>query len=78
MVRVLVVDDDPTVREVVAGYLSRAGLTVDEAADGMDALAQARHTPPDLVVLDLMLPGLDGLEVLRRLRACLLYTSRCV
>jgi len=69
MVRVLVVDDDPTVREVVAGYLSRAGLTVDEAADGMDALAQARHTPPDLVVLDLMLPGLDGLEVLRRLRA---------
>ena len=69
MVRVLVVDDDPTVREVVAGYLSRAGLTVDEAADGMDALARARHTPPDLVVLDLMLPGLDGLEVLRRLRA---------
>ncbi len=69
MVRVLVVDDDPTVREVVAGYLSRAGLTVDEAADGMDALARARHTPPDLVVLDLMLPSLDGLEVLRRLRA---------
>jgi DNA-binding response OmpR family regulator len=69
MARVLVVDDDPTVREVVAGYLARAGFTVDEAADGMDALARARHTPPDLVVLDLMLPGLDGLEVLRRLRA---------
>ena len=66
MVRVLVVDDDPTVREVVAGYLSRAGLTVDEAADGMDALARARHTPPDLVVLDLMLPGIDGFEFLRR------------
>ena len=49
-------------REVVAGYLARAGLTVDEAADGMDALDRARHTPPDVVVLDLMLPGLDGLE----------------
>lgn len=69
MAHVLVVDDDPTVREVVAGYLARAGLTVDEAADGMDALDRARHTPPDVVVLDLMLPGLDGLEVMRRLRA---------
>ncbi|MEV7521964.1 response regulator transcription factor [Streptomyces sp. NPDC091371] len=67
--RVLVVDDDPTVAEVVTGYLERAGYTVEHAADGLTALAVAQRTWPDLVVLDLMLPGLDGLEVCRRLRA---------
>ncbi|MEU3726944.1 response regulator transcription factor [Streptomyces sp. NPDC031705] len=67
--RVLVVDDDPTVSEVVAGYLRRAGFAVEEAADGPAALAAAGRVRPDLVVLDLMLPGLDGLEVCRRLRA---------
>ncbi|MDK1476807.1 response regulator transcription factor [Streptomyces sp. 549] len=67
--RVLVVDDDPTVREVVAGYLERAGFTVDHADDGPAALTRAQASPPDLVVLDLMLPGLDGLQVCRRLRA---------
>ncbi len=67
--RVLVVDDDPTVTEVVAGYLLRAGLTVDRAADGPTALESAAAAPPDLVILDLMLPGMDGLEVCRRLRA---------
>lgn len=67
--RVLVVDDDPTVTEVVAGYLDRAGFAVDRAGDGPDALARAEAAPPDLVVLDLMLPGLDGLQVCRRLRA---------
>lgn len=61
-------DDDPTVTEVVAGYLDRAGFTVDRAADGPGALARAAANPPDLVVLDLMLPGLDGLTVCRRLR----------
>src|SRR5436190_23977206 len=66
--RVLVVDDDPTVTEVVAGYLNRSGFAVDRAADGPDALAKADSAPPDLVVLDLMLPGLDGLQVCRRLR----------
>ena len=66
--RILVVDDDPTVTEVVAGYLDRAGFTVDRAADGPGALARAAAHPPDLVVLDLMLPGLDGLQVCRRLR----------
>ncbi|MEU6096965.1 response regulator transcription factor [Streptomyces sp. NPDC047079] len=68
MKRVLVVDDDPTVSEVVAGYLDRAGFAVDLAADGPAAVASAAAQPPDLVVLDLMLPGLDGLEVCRRLR----------
>ncbi|MER6676968.1 response regulator transcription factor [Streptomyces sp. NPDC000983] len=66
--RVLVVDDDPTVAEVVSGYLDRAGYLVDRAADGPDALALAAEHRPDLVVLDLMLPGMDGLEVCRRLR----------
>ncbi|WP_461030366.1 response regulator, partial [Streptomyces sparsus] len=67
--RVLVVDDDPTVLEVVAGYLTRAGFAVDRAVDGPSALDRARTAPPDLVVLDLMLPGRDGIEVCRRLRA---------
>ncbi|WP_405911708.1 response regulator transcription factor [Streptomyces sp. NBC_00963] len=66
--RVLVVDDDPTVSEVVAGYLDRAGYSVDRAADGPAALECAARSRPDLVVLDLMLPGMDGLEVCRVLR----------
>ncbi|MFF1422246.1 response regulator transcription factor [Streptomyces sp. NPDC058280] len=64
----LVVDDDPTVAEVVTGYLERAGFAVDRAADGPEALRLAAGSPPALVVLDLMLPGMDGLEVCRRLR----------
>jgi DNA-binding response OmpR family regulator len=67
--RVLVVEDDPTVSEVVVRYLEREGLVVDAVADGLAALDQAAVQQPDLVVLDLMLPGLDGLEVYRRLRA---------
>ncbi|GAA3941403.1 response regulator transcription factor [Actinomadura viridis] len=66
--RVLVVDDDPTVAEVVARYLVRDGHRVECAADGRDGLRRALEDPPDLVVLDLMLPGLSGLEVCRRLR----------
>src|SRR3954449_447094 len=66
--RVLVVDDDPTVAEVVTGYLDRAGYVVDRAGGGPDALALAAAHWPDLVVLDLMLPGMDGLEVCRRMR----------
>jgi DNA-binding response OmpR family regulator len=69
MVTVLVVDDDPTVSDVVRRYLERAGLGVVLAGDGPTALdAAARHRPA-LVVLDLMLPGMSGLEVCRRLRA---------
>ncbi|MFE2261249.1 response regulator [Streptomyces griseosporeus] len=66
--RVLVVDDDPTVAEVVSGYLDRAGYVVDRVGDGPAALARAAAHWPDLVVLDLMLPGMDGLEVCRRMR----------
>lgn len=66
---VLVVDDDPTVREVLAAYFDRAGITVDVAADGAQALQVADARRPDLVVLDLMLPRIEGTEVFRRLRA---------
>ncbi len=69
--RVLVVDDDRTVSDVVRRYLERAGLAVTLAADGPAALRAFEAERPELVVLDLMLPGLDGLEVCRRLR------SRC-
>ncbi|QNE76352.1 response regulator [Streptomyces finlayi] len=66
---VLVVDDDPTVAEVVAGYLDRAGYGVERADDGPCALERFAVRRPDLVVLDLMLPGMDGFEVCRRMRA---------
>jgi DNA-binding response OmpR family regulator len=65
---VLVVDDEPTIAEVVARYLERAGYRTRVAADGAQALAEVANQRPDLVVLDLMLPGIDGLEVMRRLR----------
>ncbi len=68
MSRVLVVDDDHTVREVVVSYLRAARHDVDEAVDGEQALAMLGERPADLVVLDLMLPGIDGLEVCRRVR----------
>jgi len=66
--RVLVVDDDPALAEVVARYLRRDGYEVDYAADGETGLERALATLPDLVVLDLMMPGMDGFEVCRRLR----------
>jgi DNA-binding response OmpR family regulator len=67
--RVLVIDDDPNVSEVVAAYLEREGATVLVRADGESGLSEAIEDPPDVVVLDLMLPGLDGLEVCRRIQA---------
>jgi DNA-binding response OmpR family regulator len=66
--RVLVVDDDATVRDVLRRYLSRDGHEVLEAADGPTGLRRAQAERPDLVVLDLMLPGMDGLDVCRELR----------
>ena len=68
MHRVLVVDDERTVTEVVERYLLRAGFEVAVAGDGAEALRLARVWGPDLMILDLRLPGLDGLEVCRRLR----------
>jgi DNA-binding response OmpR family regulator len=66
---VLVVDDEDMVREVLERYLEREGYRVAAAADGGSALALAERERPDVVLLDLMLPGVDGLSVLRRLRA---------
>lgn len=65
---VLVVDDEPIVREILERYLARDGFRVTTKADGDDALAAFRTKNPDIVVLDLMIPGIDGLEVLRRIR----------
>ena len=67
--RILVVDDEPTVREVVQHYLEREGYRVQAAEDGAAALAAFGANVPDLIVLDLMLPGVDGLEVCRQVRA---------
>ncbi|MFC7383924.1 response regulator transcription factor [Sphaerisporangium rhizosphaerae] len=66
--RILVVDDDPTVAEVVVRYLERDGHTVESVGDGAEALRRALADPPDLLVLDLMLPGMDGLQVCKKLR----------
>ena len=69
MPRILVIDDDPAVTGVLKRGLSYEGYTVDTADTGSHGLAVARDHAPDLVVLDLMLPGIDGFEVLKRLRA---------
>jgi two-component system, OmpR family, response regulator ResD len=80
---VLVVDDEPTIVEIVGRYMERAGYETHTAADGPEALRMAELHHPDLVVLDLMLPGIDGIEVLRQLReqpgdqvAVILLTAR--
>jgi two-component system, OmpR family, response regulator VicR len=67
--RVLVVDDDPTVSEVVSDYLRSAGFIVDHVADGFAAIEAEARISPDLIVLDRMLPGIDGIEACRRIRA---------
>ena len=69
MRRVLVVDDEPHIRTVLRRYLEADGLAVTEATDGEAALAALRENPPDLILLDVMLPGVDGIEVLRQLRS---------
>jgi DNA-binding response OmpR family regulator len=81
--KVLVVDDEQTIREIVGRYMERAGFEASTAADGPEALQLAEEQRPDLVVLDLMLPGIDGIEVMRRLRerpgapvAVILLTAR--
>ena len=66
---ILIVDDEPSIREVVSLYLSRAGYRVLVAENGQAALNILAHEPPDLVVLDLMLPEIDGFEITRQLRA---------
>jgi len=67
--RVLVVEDDPDIAELVVRYLDKAGYSTTRVSSGRDALDSVRTKPPDLMVLDLMLPHIDGLEVCRLLRA---------
>lgn len=67
-IRILVVDDEESILNTVRAYLEQDGFVVETAHDGSTALKTARSFAPDLVVLDIMLPGMDGLEVLRRLR----------
>ena len=69
LARILVVDDEPNIREVVGLYLRRDGHTVVSASDGEEALYLFRRTDPELIVLDLMLPKLNGFEVCRRIQA---------
>lgn len=66
---ILVVDDEPNIREIVALYLERSGFQVRLAGDGRTALLELTAALPDLVILDIMLPGVDGLEITRRLRS---------
>ncbi len=80
---VLVVDDEPTIGDIVARYLRRAGFQTRVALDGSEAIAMSAERWPDLVILDIMLPGIDGLEVMRRLHesecrrpAVILLTAR--
>jgi DNA-binding response OmpR family regulator len=68
MTRVLIVDDEAPILELVRGYLEREGMDVIEAADGWVGLELIRERTPDVIVLDVMLPGIDGFEVLRRAR----------
>ena len=67
--RVLLVDDDPHIRQLLAFAFDKAGMEVSEASDGEEALAEVARQAPDLVVLDINMPRMDGLEVCRRLRA---------
>jgi DNA-binding response OmpR family regulator len=68
LIRILVVDDEPPMVELVRGYLAREGWTVLTASDGKQAVHVAKTERPDVVLLDLMLPGLDGVEVCRQIR----------
>ena len=67
--RILVVDDEPSVREAIGRALRFEGYEVDTAGDGVAALRRIEEEPPDLVLLEVVLPGLDGLAVARRIRA---------
>ena len=66
--RILVVDDEEEIRRLLTGLLTLAGFNVAAAGSGREALASVEQEPPDLIILDLGLPGMDGLEILRRIR----------
>jgi len=66
--RILVVDDEPKIRNIVTSYLTKEGFDVSEAEDGPSAVAKAERLEPDVIILDVMLPGFDGVEALRQIR----------
>ena len=68
-VKILVVDDEPSIREVVSLYLEQMGFNATVVSDGQSALNLLQSDPPDLVILDVMLPGVDGFEITRQVRA---------
>lgn len=68
MARILVVDDEPKIRNIVTSYLTKEGFDVSEAEDGPSAVAKAERLEPDVIILDVMLPGFDGVEALRQIR----------
>jgi two-component system phosphate regulon response regulator PhoB len=69
MTTILIADDDPDIRDLVAFKLEQAGFAVAAVEDGLAALSAARDAPPDLIVLDVMMPGMSGIDVCRELRA---------
>ncbi|MEI9849823.1 MAG: response regulator [Sphingomonas sp.] len=75
--RILVVDDDPHIRDLLAFALGKAGMTAEQAADGEEALAAIAVNPPDLMVLDINMPRLDGLELCRRCGAAAAPRRTC-
>jgi CheY-like chemotaxis protein len=75
MKRVLIADDKESSREFVRTVLEHAGCVVEEAADGLEALASIKADPPDLVVLDLHMPGLNGFAIVESIRQDIRYTS---
>lgn len=68
MTRILVVDDDPTVRQIIAKVLTRAGHEAEEVGDGSEAIAAFRERPADLILMDIYMPGADGIEAIIRLQ----------
>ena len=68
MTKILIVDDEPSIRNLIAAYLKAEGYTVYTISDGLSVINTTREIKPDLIILDIMLPGMDGLDVLTRLR----------
>ena len=75
MQTILIVEDDSTIHMMMHEYLERHGFRCEDAYSGTEALLLVQRTCPDLILMDLMLPGADGSKVLHEIRNCLLYTS---
>jgi two-component system phosphate regulon response regulator PhoB len=78
MPTILIADDEPAIRELIRFTLEDERIELVEAADGLEALALARQTRPELILLDVRMPGLDGVEVCRRLRAEAAHARTCI